>query len=275
MVTYRPASVDKVTKPITRIFSYNPGSAGSSDLAKAMGIKRIKFEGSTFVGGPGKTVINWGASKIANDFIREGTRVLNYPTYVSVVTDKLKAFKALAGNCRMPAWSQHPEDAQGWLNKGFTVFARTVLNGHSGNGIRILDPEHPEDWAFNAPLYVRYVKKREEYRVHICKDRDGQLTVIDVQRKGLRRELDPNLADHRVRNLANGFVFVRNEIQVPEEVYVQALAALNTSMLDFGAVDVIWNEKEQQAYVLEINTAPGLQGQTIESYATALSAITK
>ena len=36
--------------------------------------------------------------------------------------------------------------------------------------------------------------------------------------------------------------------------------------LDFGAVDVIWNEHESKAYVLEINTAPGLEGSTVEDY---------
>ena len=39
--------------------------------------------------------------------------------------------------------------------------------------------------------------------------------------------------------------------------------------VDFGAVDVVWNQQNGQAYVLEINTAPGLAGQTITSYANA------
>jgi glutathione synthase/RimK-type ligase-like ATP-grasp enzyme len=38
------------------------------------------------------------------------------------------------------------------------------------------------------------------------------------------------------------------------------------SGLDFGAVDVIWNERQQRAYVLEINSAPGLEGTTIDDY---------
>jgi D-alanine-D-alanine ligase-like ATP-grasp enzyme len=39
--------------------------------------------------------------------------------------------------------------------------------------------------------------------------------------------------------------------------------------LDFGAIDIIYNESRDQAYVLEVNTAPGLTGQTIQSYADA------
>jgi D-alanine-D-alanine ligase-like ATP-grasp enzyme len=36
--------------------------------------------------------------------------------------------------------------------------------------------------------------------------------------------------------------------------------------LDFGAVDVIWNEKEDKYYVLEVNTACGLEGTTLDKY---------
>ena len=40
--------------------------------------------------------------------------------------------------------------------------------------------------------------------------------------------------------------------------------------LKFGAVDLIWNELENKSYVLEINTAPGLTGATLEKYAQAI-----
>ena len=39
------------------------------------------------------------------------------------------------------------------------------------------------------------------------------------------------------------------------------------SGLTFGAIDVIWNEHQQKAFVLEINTAPGIEGTTVEKYA--------
>jgi glutathione synthase/RimK-type ligase-like ATP-grasp enzyme len=48
-----------------------------------------------------------------------------------------------------------------------------------------------------------------------------------------------------------------------------AVAALG---LDFGGVDVIWNERRQMAYVLEVNTACGLEGQTVNDYAEAFRA---
>jgi D-alanine-D-alanine ligase-like ATP-grasp enzyme len=54
---------------------------------------------------------------------------------------------------------------------------------------------------------------------------------------------------------------------VSYDVRAQAFKAMASSALDFVAVDVVWNEHEKQAYVLEINTAPGLEGATVESYA--------
>src|SRR3546814_5500349 len=46
----------------------------------------------------------------------------------------------------------------------FPIGCRTVLAGHSGVGIVIADNR---DDLVPANLYVKYVKKKEEYRVHL------------------------------------------------------------------------------------------------------------
>ncbi|MNY81884.1 hypothetical protein D3C86_2236870 [compost metagenome] len=51
------------------------------------------------------------------------------------------------------------------------------------------------------------------------------------------------------------------------------MLAVNALGLDFGAADVIWNDHRKQAFVLEVNTAPGLTGTTLEKYAKALKEI--
>ena len=43
------------------------------------------------------------------------------------------------------------------------------------------------------------------------------------------------------------------------------------SNLDFGAVDLIWNEHENKCYVLEVNSAPGIEGTTLQQYVTAFA----
>ena len=55
---------------------------------------------------------------------------------------------------------------------------------------------------------------------------------------------------------------------VRDTIAVNAVKALG---LDFGAVDIIYNEKENQYYVLEVNTAPGLEGTTLIKYAERFS----
>ena len=53
---------------------------------------------------------------------------------------------------------------------------------------------------------------------------------------------------------------------LPEDCEKQAVAAVVALGLDFGAVDVVYNVKEQKAYVLEVNSAPGLSGTTLDKY---------
>jgi len=118
------------------------------------------------------------------------------------------------------------------------------------------------DELVRAPLYVRYVPKQDEYRVHVAFGR-----VIAVQRKARRTDVEnPNW---QIRNHANGFVFAREGVQAPIAVIDQAVAAVAAMGLDFGGVDVIWNDRRRAAYVLEINTACGLEGQTVNDYAEA------
>jgi D-alanine-D-alanine ligase-like ATP-grasp enzyme len=77
--------------------------------------------------------------------------------------------------------------------------------------------------------------------------------------------------DWKVRNHAGGFIYSHQNIEVPHDVIEQALFAYYETGLDFGAVDVIWNEREGKAYVLEINTAPGLEGTTLTKYKEAIT----
>jgi len=249
------------------IYSYNQGSQGAVALAKAMDIKRLRHGGkSKWVGGKGKELINWGASEIPEQFAEGGTRIINPPWHVSRMSNKLTAFEVFRkAGVRIPECTSSLGQAQKWLGEGFTVFARTVLSGHSGIGIIMMEPEHIDTHQTQARLYTKYIPKNDEFRVHVVGDK-----VILVQRKGLKEEFKGDDVNWKIRNLANGFIFARNNIQTPQDVIDQALLAIRSSGLDFGAVDVIWNAKRAQAYVLEINTAPGLVGTTVEDYAKAL-----
>lgn len=157
----------------------------------------------------------------------------------------------------IPEWTEDPEVADNWEK---TYLARYILNGHSGAGIRIIEPGeiHPP-----APLYVMYKKKKHEYRVHVF---NGE--VIDITQKKKRKGAE--FLDTKIRNHKNGWVYAREDITEPEDLRQQAARAMYAVGLKFGAVDLIWNELENKSYVLEINTAPGLTGATLEKYAQAI-----
>lgn len=162
---------------------------------------------------------------------------------------------------RTPEFTTDRHQALRWLMQGSTVVERHVLNGNSGEGIRLIEPNGEEELR-HPPLYVKYVPKKQEYRIHVC---GGE--AVDIQRKARRKDVADEDINWKIRNHDNGFIFARNEDGVvPPDVIVQAVNSVKILGLDFGAVDVIFNDKEQQAYVLEVNTAPGLSGSTLEGY---------
>lgn len=163
--------------------------------------------------------------------------------------------------CRTPEYTTDYHVARNWLAQGRTVVERHVLNGHSGEGIRLVEPEAGDELQ-KAPLYVLYVPKKQEYRIHVC----GGIAV-DIQRKARRKDVADDDINWKIRNHGNGFVFARNEDgEVPKDVIDQSVRAVKALGLAFGAVDVIFNDKSKQAFVLEVNTAPGLAGATLEGY---------
>lgn len=248
------------------IYPYKMGSVPAKELAERLGVKRLKHKGSTFKGSPDKVVLNWGASKIDNPEILK-CKIINHPDAVKFASNKLNFFKANAveDGARIPPFTEDGAFVKEQLAKGQVVIARTVLNGNSGQGIVVM--ENPEDFV-EAPLYTLYVSKKQEYRVHVF---NGE--VLDIQRKARRKDVPDDQVNWKIRNHDNGFIFARGEALgvVPQDVLDQAKRAVVKCNLDFGAVDVIFNDREQKAFVLEVNTAPGLSGSTLDNYVEALS----
>lgn len=241
-----------------RVFPYKAGSQGAKALAYGLGGLVLKVEGSRFRARQDDVVINWGSSTGPRVGIPH-TQIINPPDKVKIASNKLDFFMTMDVKDKEvvpPFWthtdrSQIPESA-------YPIVCRTVLDGHSGAGIVIA--KSPDELV-SAPLYVKYIKKQQEFRVHVG---DGE--VIAVQRKARRRDVADADVNWEVRSKDNGFVFVRNGFDTPDSVTDVATRAVAAVGLDFGAVDVVFNERESKAYVLEINTAPGIEGTTVEDY---------
>ena len=248
---------EEVSKSI--ILNLPQAVAQASDKAKAfrrMNEGRRLTRKITVAGGNHDLDVNHDVfDGVSPDFVGE----FHHPRY-GRVTVREAAPNAL-DYCRTPEYTTDFMAACRWLAQGSTVVERHVLNGHSGEGIRLVEPGGNEELQ-RAPLYVKYVPKNQEYRVHVC---GGE--AVDIQRKARRKDLPDEEINWKIRNHDNGFIFARNEDgQVPPDVIDQAVRAVKALGLAFGAVDVIFNDKAQEAYVLEVNTAPGLSGETLAGY---------
>lgn len=248
------------------VYPWKQGSRSAKVLSEALDGRVIKLQNSKYRHKNFKRVINWGSSSCPYP-------CLNPPEAVSVVSNKLSAFSLWSDSedgPRVPGWTPNKDEAKRWITDGLCkrVVARTILTGHSGSGIVIVDKDSLNDLP-DAPLYVEYIPKDREYRVHVF---NGE--VIDVQRK--IRDPDREPTNWQVRNHVNGFIFTRGSSDgslyrdtVSLDIKEQAIRAVSSAGLDFGAVDIAVN-KEGTAFVLEVNSSPGIEGQTVEVYRDAI-----
>jgi len=262
-----------------RVLPYRTGSKSAKALAEALGGKVLKLSGSSYFQQAEDVIVNWGNINPAHvpemllTSVPGSYRLLNPCAAIRPASNKKLFFQSITESGLHDIIPRFWTSAAEIPDDAFPIVCRTILAGHSGAGIVIANIR---DQLVPAPLYVQYVKKKHEYRVHVGRrfePGDGdhsdvqpgmQTVVIDVQQKKRRKEHEtPNW---QIRNHHNGFIYARQDVAPPPCVTDAAKAAFRATDLDFGAVDVIWNEQENKAYVLEINTAPGLEGQTIDNY---------
>ena len=184
-------------------------------------------------------------------------------TAKNIARNKLKTFKAFKEHgISHPEWTTDWETAFSWWENNELIVGRTILTGHSGEGIILFKLEDEQfDDGLSCKLYVKYIKKEHEYRVHVFNGK-----VIDIQQK--KRKIGFENRNNQIRNHKNGWVYCRENITKPEGMEELAVQACSCIGLTYGAVDIIYNKKQNKCYVLEINTAPGLINQTALLYAT-------
>lgn len=234
--------------------SYGNGMSKSArELAKYLGVKRVKVTGSRFVGKNGDVIVNWG--KPRNIIAR--ARYLNSIDAVNRASNKLIAFETMGeAEVSIPRWQTDATEIE-WSGK---TYARYDLHGHSGKGITVYEDTIPND----APLYVEAIEKKAEYRAIVV---GGH--VVDVKQKKKKRDFEGE-RDENVWNCDNGYIFARNSISFPDSLNELAVRANDALGLVYGAVDIVENE-DGELYVLEINTAFGLEGQTISLVGEAIA----
>ncbi len=247
----------------TFVYPYHAASVSSKLIAKELDIKRLKRERSKVADGANVTIINWGAGSIP--FVK--ARIINKPAKVSRAANKLHFLRDMAKheNISIPAFTTDYKQAAAWITEGHHVCSRAVLNGSGGKGLVITN--ELDKLPKGSPLYTRYVFKSKEFRVHVVNG-----AVIRVQAKVWPngKEAPEGGVDFKIRNHEHGFIFqtiAPGEVPIP--VTSQAVLATAAAGLDFAGCDVVWSSKFKKATVLEINCAPGIEGETVTHYGDA------
>lgn len=153
------------------------------------------------------------------------------------------------------------ETVKQWLEEGQTVFARTLTRASEGKGIVILSDAAE---ITPAPVYTLYRKKKREYRVHVFKDQ-----IVHVLEKRKKKGFDGEV-NTKIRNTANGYVFCSDNVVEPPGIRELALKAAKVTNSDFKGVDIGFNEKLNELFVIEVNSAPGIQGTNVDRYIQAI-----
>jgi hypothetical protein len=222
-----------------------------------------------------KMIINWGISECLWLYHIEPEKVLNHPSSIINAVDKVRALKILrdAGVPVPPFETSMSEVYKLFDKEGRRVFCRTLTHASEGRGIVIANSL---DQIVQAPLYTRYIPKLYEFRVHASHigpfyiQRKKKLSQEELEARGIAPE------SGLIRNNANGYVFssILDDISgdIKEEVGELGARAIRALNLDFGAVDIIMTNKGGM-YVLEVNTAPGVEGETVNRYVETLQTL--
>ena len=239
-----------------KIFPYKLGSVSAKRLARTLGILRVS---PSYNARRKDVIVNWGNS--APPHFRWMEQDLNKPNAIQLACDKLTTFHILDENGfkDIPIYFTSKDSAIDLVNIGNTIYCRSTTTGHSGRGIVIANNANE---VINAPLYTVKTKHKYEYRVHVFRDK-----ILDVQ---MKRKRNGAVGGTGIRNHANGWVYARAEIAPPEELLLSSINAVRLLGLDFGAVDIGHRIIDNKFFVFEINTAPGLEGTTLDNYSKAI-----
>ena len=171
-----------------------------------------------------------------------------------------------AASVPVPDWFTRKEDVVRGPNE--IIVERHSLTGSGGEGIRIV---RPGEEVNTAPLYTQYIRKAQEYRVHVVFGK-----AVAVQQKRRREGVDMTKDQQLIRNHENGWVFCIEDIDPDEKerLSMLALRAMTAHRLDSGAVDIVKQTRTGDLYVLEVNTCPGLSSPTVlEAYVNRIVSV--
>lgn len=157
---------------------------------------------------------------------------------------QLEAFKK-AGILVPPFWRTAPTAPE-----DYPLLGRS-LNHHGGLDIRLIMQATDLKFHPGIDYFMRYVPRLREFRSWIYRRRH----------LGTYEKVQTKAATKVGANYRNGFSFqLVAADQLPAGIREISSSAVEALGLDFGAVDILQGQ-DNAYYVLEVNTAPGVEGE--------------
>ena len=184
-----------------------------------------------------------------------------------IITNKIRAQRILEeNNIVMPKIYLRGEEVK---DSAFPLLARRATHSRGKDIIYIKNREHlqhviDEERGRGYKLYdylVEYINKSSEYRVHILNNPFDKTTYTTMVNVKIKKEEN---ADPIVRNKDNGWAQISYENDFYDSLINLGSKCVKVLGYDFGAVDII--RKKGDLYVLEVNSAPGLEPRKIQVY---------
>ena len=229
-------------------------------------------------------IINYGAGSFTVP-IRTRT-IINHPRHMKNKLEMLRLMDGLAA-VNVPKFV-NAHDVHNALRRNILkdpIIGRTNMH-QAGGGYWLCLANRVVDWALQrgAQYFQQWVDIKNEYRVHVFNG-DAIIVHKKILRTDPKDEFCINLAreireerndiplqdiisilktamkhvtnpDFNIRSLHRGWKFVRDN-NPPNSIIRMAIASVNASGLDFGAVDMMQLNNNSASFI-ELNTGPGL-----------------
>ncbi len=249
---------------------YMPGKRVAENLGYDLitGVKHLTQKGRIMR--PREVVFNFGHSGVTEE-LANCDKLVNPGWSIANAVDKRLTFELLdEANIPTPDWATSRKIAQEWVDDGYTVYCRKKVGGLGGLGITIA---LPDSRVIKAPLYTGWLgEDMEEFRAHVF---DG-VVLVRQQKKRMGSEKlrlrNIRYPDPYIRVHNKGWVFAEHDIEWKRDLFDDlCIRACDALGLTFGTVDFQCEIDTLDTYVLEVNTAPGMENRnTFNKYCDAL-----
>jgi glutathione synthase/RimK-type ligase-like ATP-grasp enzyme len=269
-------------------------------IADALGITSTKVKPKTVAG---DLVIGWGVKTDEDTNLAAGT-IWNHPNAIRDNRDKLGALKKMAANANLAsAIAKFSSAANVMLDLDHNRVALPLIgrtkSHQGGKGFWMCPTKHMVKLAINAgaDYFQSFIDIKDEYRLHVAfgevilavkKEENGDEGSWTAPRKEKVTEYaaknniqidngtlnavlkvmfkEAVVPDYIIRSNKRGWKFVSvNLPNVPAALRNAAIKAVEIMGLQFGAVDCAISI-DNNPYIIEINSGPGLQGNALQKY---------